>query len=183
MEIERRVIIEKAGKIVEHSGTEALTVTTLVQELNVSEAELSPIIIRDEDIFLMLFHELENELNKLVGEFTHKNHPPDIRLHGLFKRLYVLFKLKPYYLSLVFDNDLMGRDGQIKKSFSRIRNIAVIYLSKLINEGKRESTFKTKQSTKSLVEGILSSFRLLMRDEQLVNEMIRKLVALRIQKD
>lgn len=183
MEIDKRTIIEKAGKIIDHSGTEALSVTTLVQELNVSKKELSPLILKDEDIFLMLFHELERELNKLVDEFDHKNLPPDIRLHGLFKQLYVLFKLKPFYLSIVLDNNLMGRDDQIKKSFSQIRNTAMIYLSKLIDDGKREDTFKTKQSTKSLVEGILSSFRLLMSDEQLVNEMIRKMVALKHQKE
>ncbi|MDD2551336.1 MAG: hypothetical protein PHQ56_01815 [Dysgonamonadaceae bacterium] len=183
MEINKGIIIEKAGKIIDHFGTEALTVETLVQELNVSANELSHLIQKDEDIFLMLFHELEKELNQLVDEFAHKDLPPDIRLHGLFKRLYVLFKLKPYYLSIVFDDNLMVRDDRIEKSFSRIRNIAEIYLSQLIDEGKRVSTFKTKQSTRSLVEGILSSFRLLMMDEQLINAMIRKLVALGLEKD
>lgn len=183
MEIDKRTIIENAGKIIDQFGTEALTVTTLIQELNVSENELSHLIQKEEDVFLMLFHELEEELNKLVDEFAHKNLPPDIRLHGLFKRLYVLFKLKPYYLSIVFDDNLMVGDDRIEKSFLRIRTIAEMYLSKLINEGKKESIFETKQSTKSLVEGILSSFRLLMRDEQLINVMVRNLVALGHQKD
>ncbi len=183
MEIEKRTIIEKASKIVEHSGTEALTISTLVLELDVGEDELSDIIAKDEDIFLMLFHELENELHDLMGEFTDKNQPPDTRLHGLFKRLYILFKVKPFYLSIIFDDRLMSRNEQIKRSLARIRHSAVIYLCKIINEGKRANAFKTKQTTKSLVESILSSFRFLMRDEQLINEMIRKLVALRLQKD
>lgn len=183
MEIDKRTIIEKAGKIIDYSGTEALTVMTLVEELNVSKKDLSHLILKDEDIFLMLFHELEKELSQLVDEFAHKNLPPDTRLHGLFKQLYVLFKLKPFYLSIILDNNLMGRDDRIKKSFSQIRNTTVIYLSKLINDGKKEHLFKTEQSTKSLVESILSSFQLLMSDEQLVNEMIRKMVALKHQKD
>ncbi|MFA6360194.1 MAG: hypothetical protein WCX14_05720, partial [Dysgonamonadaceae bacterium] len=72
MEINKGIIIEKAGKIIDHFGTEALTVETLVQELNVSANELSHLIQKDEDIFLMLFHELEKELNQLVDEFAHK---------------------------------------------------------------------------------------------------------------
>ena len=183
MKIDKRTIIETVGKIIDHSGTEALTVRTLKRELNVSINELSHLIQKDEDIFLILFHELEKELNKLVDEFTHKNLPPDIKLQGLFKRLSVLFKLKPFFLAIVFDNNLMERDDQMKESFARIRNIAEIYLCKLIDEGKGDSTFKTKQSTQSLVDGILSSFQLLMRDEQIINEMIRKLVALRIEED
>ncbi|MGB3342773.1 MAG: hypothetical protein WBA61_02560 [Aequorivita sp.] len=183
MEIDKKTIIENAGKIIEHSGTEALTVTTLLQELNVSENELSHIIQKDEDIFLILFNGLEQELSKLVDEFTHKNLSPDIKLQELFKRLYTLFKLKPFFLSIVFDDNLMARHDQMKKSFARIRNIAEIYLCKLIDEGKADSTFKIKQSTQLLVDGILSSFQLLMKDEQIINEMIRKLVALRNKED
>lgn len=183
MKIDKTTIIETAGKIIDHSGTEALTIRTLIQELNVSENDLSHLIQKDEDIFLILFHELEKVLNKLVNEFTHKDLPPDIKLQGLFKRLSVLFKQKPFFLSIIFDNNLMERDDQIKMSFARIRDFAVVYLCKLIDEGKGDSTFKTKKYTQSLVEGILSSFQLLMRDEQIINEMIRKLVALRIEDD
>lgn len=183
MKIDNRTIIQAAGKIIDHSGTEALTVKALMRELSVSKNELSHLIQKDEDILLILYHELEKELSKLVDEFTHKNLPSDIKLQGLFKQLFVLFKLKPFFLSIVFDNNLMERDDQMKMSFVRIKNIAEVYLSKLIDEGKGEAIFKTKQSTQSLVEGILSSFQLLMRDEQIINEMIRKLVALRIEDD
>lgn len=183
MKINKKIIIGCAGNIIDLRGIESLTVTTLQHELNVSADELSHLIKRDEDIFLMLFHELEKELNKLVGEFTHKNLSPDIKLPGIFKQLYVLFKLKPYFLSIVFENDLMDRDNQIKDTFTRIKNSAENYLSKLIDEGKEKFIFKTEQPTQSLVKAILSSFRLLMMDEQLINPMIRKLVGLGLEED
>ncbi len=158
MKIKKEIIVEKAGEIVMRSGIESLTVSTIAQELDVAEDELSVYISKDNDIILLLFNDLEN-------------------------RLYAFFHQKPYYLELVFDPSLMERADSIRESFLRIKRLAGAYLSRLINEGKNAKVFTAKQSTKSLVDGILSSFRFLMKDEQLMNEMIRKFGALKLQKD
>lgn len=183
MKIKKRIIIEKAGEIVMRLGIESLTITTIAQELDVGKDELSVFISKDSDVFLLLFNELENELMDLLEEFAYKKHSPQLELQRLFTRLYAFFHQKPYYLELVFDECLMERADSIRESFLRIRRLAGAYLCRLINEGKKVKVFTTTQSTKLLVNGILSSFRLLMRDEQLMNEMIRKFGALKLQKD
>jgi len=164
-------------------GIESLTITTIAHELGVDEDELSVFISKDNDLFLLLFNDLENDLMDLLEEFADKRHSPQSELQRLFTRLYAFFYQNPYYLELVFDQSLMERDVSIRESFLRIRRLAAAYLCRLINEGKKAKVFTTTQSTKSLVNGILSSFRLLMRDEQLMNEMIRKFGALKLQKD
>jgi AcrR family transcriptional regulator len=183
MEAEKTAIIEKAGKIVEHSGTKALTIKNLARELKVSEQNLSSHLKNDEDIFLFLLQELEKEVNDLLGKFSQNKEHTQNRLEYLFKHLYVLFKHKPYYLSIIFDDPLIKENERIRKAILRIRKKAALFLCQLINQGKKENTFKSKQSTKSLVNGILSSFRLMMRDEELINEMVRKIVDLRLRKD
>ena len=183
MKIQKRIIIEKAGEVVMRFGIEFLTVKAIAQELDIGEDELSVFISKDSDVFLLLFNELENELMDLLEEFSDKKHSPQLELQRLFTRLYAFFHQKPYYLELVFDQGLMERADSIRESFLRIKRLAAAYLCRLINEGKKAKVFTTTQSTKSLVDGILSSFRQLMRDEQLMNEMIRKFGALKLQKE
>ena len=183
MEIKETAIIESAGKIIQQYGLKALTLNNLAMEMEVSENLLIDHFKKDKNIYLMLLLGLETELNKLVREIADKNQSPDIELQVLFNRLYVLFRQRPYYLSIIFDDDLTERDEGVNKSFSRIKTIAEDYLSKLINEGKKVKTFKTKQSTKTLVDSILSSFRFFMMDEQLINEKIRELKMLKTLKD
>ena len=183
METEKIAIIEKAGKIVEHSGTKALTKKNLARALEVSEQHLSSLIKNDEDIFLLIIQELEHDVKDFMGQFSQDKVPTENRLEDLFKHLYGLFKRKPYYLSIIFDDPLIKESQPIRNAILRIRKEAALFLCQLINKGKKDHTFKTKQSTKSLVNGILSGFRLLMRDEELINEMVRKLMALRLQKD
>jgi glycine cleavage system protein P-like pyridoxal-binding family len=66
-------------------------------------------------------------------------------------------------------------------SIQRIINIAETYLSTIIDAGKTAHTFKTRVSTKLLVNKILSRFRIFMKDEQLVHEMILELKNLKNQ--
>ena len=117
MKIKKRIIIEKAGEIVMRLGIESLTITTIAQELDVGEGELSVYISKDNDIFLLLFNELENELMDLLEEFSDKKHSPQLELQRLFTRLYAFFHQKPYYLELVFDERLMERADSIRESF------------------------------------------------------------------
>lgn len=183
MEIERKIIVEKAGDIMMRLGIASLTVTAIAQELNVEVSELPDFIENSNDVFLLLFNELENDLKNLLDAYADKKHPPQLELQRLFTALYAFFHQKPYYLELVFDQNLLERSDSIRETFSRIKILASAHLCRLINEGKATQVFTTKQSAKSLVNGILSSFRLLMRDEQLMNEMIRKYVALKFQKE
>jgi hypothetical protein len=64
-----------------------------------------------------------------------------------------------------------------------IKRVAEDYLTGVINNGKKQNTFNTIAPTKFLVNKILSGFRLFMKDEQRVNEMILELKKLKTIKD
>ncbi len=183
METIRFEIIKKAGEIIMTSGIEALTINNLATKMDVDENKLYNQFTKDDEIVLAILTGFEFELNEIGQQIAKKGELPGTELKLLFKMLYFLFLQKPYYLFIIFDKSLLERDNKIKKSFLRIKNIAETYLSSIINKGKEENTFKTKLSTKSLVSKILLNFRLFMKDEQLLNELIVELKQLRTFED
>jgi AcrR family transcriptional regulator len=183
METQKNEIIEKAAKIIMNSGVQELTIHNLADKLNVEESQLYKQLTKDDDILLMLLLGFETDINEFRSEFVQATETPEAELKILFKKLYFLFLQKPYYLDIIFDKNLEKRDESIRNSILRIRNTAENYLSSIINKGKKENTFKTKESTKILVGKILSGFRLYMKDEQRIHEMILELKTLRTLKD
>lgn len=183
MESKKAEIIETAAHIIMNSGIGALTIQNLYDELDLEETRLDNRLVKDDDILLMLLSEFEADINELVLEYANNGVSPETELELLFKGLYFLFQQKPYYLAIIFDKSLIKRDDRIKKSFLRISNTAENYLTTIIDAGRNENLFKNKQSSKLLVSKILSSFRLLMKDEQLVNEMKLDIKTLRTLND
>lgn len=183
MEIKKTEIIEKATQIIINKGLEALTISNLANELKIDKKGLNHLFVKDDDILLMLFECFENELKEFIQELSNNSETPEKEFKSLFKILYNLFLQKPYYLSIIFDTSLMNRDKSIKMSILQIKNIAENYLTTLIDTGKQNNTFKTKVPTKLLVGKMLSEFRMLMQDEQYVNEMIMGLKSLKKSKD
>jgi hypothetical protein len=183
MEIEKSTIVEKATHIIMATGLNSLTIHNLATELHVKESQLYNQLTSDDDILLILLYGFETYLNKLVPDFVSYSKPPDAKLELLFKKLHLYFIQNPFYLAIIFDKRIKERDESIKKSFLRIKNIAENCLSSIIDEGKEQNIFKTKVSTSLLAGKILSSFRIFMKDEQLVNEMILELKTLRTLND
>ncbi|GAB1451384.1 hypothetical protein MASR2M47_14400 [Draconibacterium sp.] len=179
MEPKKTEIIEKAAKIIQDTGLEGLTVSNLATELEINESQLYKHLTKDDDIVLILLLGFETDIIQAVNELANNVHSPETELKLLFKRIYLLFLQKPYYLSIIFDKNLKERDESIKKSFVRIRNVAESYLTLIIDKGKSEYTFKTNVPTRILVDQMLSSFRILMKDEQSMNEMVLQLKTLR----
>ncbi|MCF8379491.1 MAG: hypothetical protein K9H49_07940 [Bacteroidales bacterium] len=183
MPINEKNIIEAAGRIIDNSGLSALSIKNLSLSLGIDDTMLAPYIAKDEDIYSILFDGLEEELNDLVNEIFNLDPEPEQALQLLFKRLFVLFREKAFYLSIIFGESHMENNIVFQKSVVRIKRIAEAYLFRLIEEGKNEKTFKTEKPTKALVNSILTGFRLFMKDEQKINNMIRELKTLRKVKD
>ncbi len=179
MKPKKTEIIEKAARIILDTGLETLTVSNLATELEINESQLYRQLTKDDDIVLILLLGFETDIIQAVKELANIVHSPETKLKLLFKRIYLLFLQKPYYLSIIFDKNLKERDESIKKSFARIKNVAESYLTLIIDKGKNEYIFKTKVPARILVDQILSSFRILMQDEQRVNEMVLELKTLR----
>lgn len=180
METNKSAIIDKAARIILNTGLVELTIHNLAKEMKLEKNQLNNQLIKDDDIILILLLAFETDIIEFVKETETKNVNPESELKLLFKGLYFLFLQKPYYLSLIFDKSLMSRDESIKHSVLRIRIIAEDYLTRIIDKGKQQNNFKTNEPTKFLVNKILSGFRLFMKDEQRMNEMILELKTLRI---
>ena len=183
METKNSTIIDKAARIIMNTGLEALTIHNLAKELKVEKIQLYNQLLKDDDIILILLLAFETDIIEFVKETESKKVNPESELKLLFKGLYFLFLQKPYYLSLIFDKSLMSRDESIKHSILRIKRIAEEYLTRIIDNGKKQNYFKTNEPTKFLVNKILSGFRLFMKDEQRLNEMMLELKTLKFIND
>jgi hypothetical protein len=124
---------------------------------------------------LLTLNDFEKELKAAIQLLEQSSEAPEVALKLLFQKLYVLLLNKPYYRAIIFDEELVKGDDKIYWAMLRIKAIAETYLSNIINKGKMEQTFRNQESTNSLVGKILAGFRLFMKDEQLVDEMIDKL--------
>jgi len=183
MEFKMNEIIEKAAQVIMNAGVEHLTIANLANELIIDKKELYHLFSNDDDILLMMFDHFEKELNEFIHELSDHNEPPEKEFKTFFKSLYNVFLQKPYYLSIIFDKGLKKSDEEIKNSIFRMKDIVEQYLIKLINAGKQNHTFKTKIPTRVLAGKMLVEFRMLMRDEQYLNEMILQMETLKKLKD
>ncbi|MFO7829734.1 MAG: hypothetical protein R6V23_14010 [Bacteroidales bacterium] len=183
MEFKMNEITEKAAQIIMNSGVEHLTIHHLANELIIDKKELYHLFSNDDDILLMMFNGFENDLKEFIYELSNNGEAPEKEFKSFFKSLYNVFLQKPYYLSIIFDKGLKKRDERIKNSIFRMKDIVENYLTKLIDTGKKNNTFKTKLPTKVLEGKMLVEFRMLMRDEQYLNEMILQMETLKKSKD
>lgn len=178
METENLIIIKKAKDIITNEGISALSIQYLAIELNIDEEQLYHQFGSDEGIIQSILNDFEKDINEYVNQFSNSLEPAETELKLLFKRLYFIFLQNPFYLSIILDSTLINRNDEIRKSMFRIRMMALNYLETIINKGKMENTFKTKIPTKAIVTRLLSEFRLFMKDEQLLNEMVLELKTL-----
>ncbi len=183
MKTSNTTIVNKAAGILLNRGLEALTVQNLSKELRVKESQLHNQLTKDEDIILMLLYAFEADFNEFVKEMKTQKVNPETELKILFKGLYFMFLQKPHYLSLVFDKRLTKRDDRVKQTIFRIKSVAEVNLADIINYGKKQNTFKTNEPTEFLVRKILAGFRLFMKDEKRLNDMVLELKTLKIISD
>jgi len=172
MELLKIDLVEVAGKIINESGTSALTVDNLSVKMGIDPKELLVFFKQDNDILTMMLLSLENEMQQLFQFALTKKQLPEEEINCLFKMLYKLFDLKPYYLSIIFDAELMKQDTGIKNILVRIRKAAEFCLLQLVNQGKQQKTFNIGTKTSALVNKILVSFRMLMKDQWLSHKMV-----------
>jgi len=179
MHIKKENIVEAAGKIIIKSGINALSIEELAKELRITEDKLSPYFKKRDDILVLILTNLENEINELIIDPSTRSWSPDNKLQYLFRNLHKLFNKKPYYLTIIFTTELTENDENLQRLLLKIKAIAKIHLSQIINQGKKEHNFKTNQTTRNLVHYILGSFRDLMNEYRTINKMTKDIEKLR----
>ena len=173
MELRKKNIIEAAGRIILESGIKALSIEELALRTGNRKAELSTYFKKDNDVLIMMLISLDNEIKQLINDVVTRKQSPEEELQNLFKHLHDLFNRKPYYLSIIFSTELMEKDSDMHDILLRIKTAAEIYLFQVITLGKEKKIFITEITTRSLANNILLSFRLLMREQLVSNNLVR----------
>jgi AcrR family transcriptional regulator len=183
MELKNTDMVEAAGRIINRSGTDALSIEELSREMGVDQHQLSPYFRNNDDILIMVLQSLEKDIKELVSDSLSLNGASEKELETLFGRLNNLFGLKPYYLSIIFSTESAERIPAIQEIMLRIKSIAKTYLMQVINHAKNEKMHKTKGATESMATNILDSFRLFMNEQRVIDKMVRDIEILKNTQD
>jgi len=183
MELRNTDMVEAAGRIIIRSGTDALSIEELSHEMGGDYHPLSSFFKNNADIVVMVLESLEKEIKQLLSDSLHLEGASDKELQNLFESLNNLFGLKPYYLSIVFSKELAEKNPAIQEIMLRIKSAAKIHLMHIINHGNNQKEHKTIQTTASLANKILGSFRLFMNEQRVINRMVRDIEILKNTQD
>lgn len=183
MESRKTDMIETAGRIILESGINALTIEELAIRMEIPHSELSIYFEKDNDILKIMLYSLDKEIQQLINAVVARLQSPEEELQNLFKNLYELFNRKPYYLSLIFSTELTEKDSEMHDILLKIKTAAEMYLFQVITNGKKKKIYKTEISSRSLVNRILVSFRLLMNEQLVSINLVRSLKILRSRND
>ena len=175
MELTKKELGYSAGVIINKAGTDALTINNLAVEMGLDPVVLSAFFTQDKDILTMMLLSLEDEIRQLIHSDLTKTQLPEEEINSLFKNLYKLFDQKPQYLSVIFAAEVMKQETGMQNILARIRSAAEFCLLQLVNQGKQIKTFNTGTKTSALVNKILVSFRVLMKDQWLSHKMVMDL--------
>ena len=179
METIKADIVEAAGKIVTEAGIDFLTTENLAAKMGVDYQTLHNHFKNDAGILNFLLISLKQEIKILIKDAESSKKSPDDELELLFESMFSLFIKKPYYLSLVISVEEGNMGNRTKTRLKSIKKIISIYLTQIIDKGKKEETFKTRQSPNTLVDNILGSFRSFMNQENMMNKLVNDLKMIR----
>ena len=176
-------MVEAAGRIINRSGTNALSIEELSLEMGVDQNQLSPYFKHNDDILIMILQSLEEDIKELVSDSISLSGASEKDIETLFGTLNNLFGLKPYYLAIIFSTELTERIPVIQEIMLRIKSIAKIYLIQVINHEKSEKVHKTKQKSRAMANNILGSFRQFMNEQRVIDKMVRDIEILKNTQD
>jgi len=148
-------IVGAAERIIVQQGIEELNLNSLVNDPELKEMDISVVLKKEEDIYILLIDSLDKDIELLLSNSIPGSITPEIELELLFKRAFDLFQKKSWYLSVLFYNSIFEYNERIDQAIKKIKIKVVDYLSRLINRGKKENVFVTTEDTQTLVKDIL----------------------------
>lgn len=179
MELRNTDMVEAAGRIINRSGINALSIEEMSREMGTAQDTLLFYFKKDDDILILLLRRLENEIKQFVSDANTRDLSSEEELQTLFETLIDLFGQKPYYLSIIFSTELSDKDSAIQEILQRIKTTAKIHLVKIIHHGKKDKNLQTKKTSKHLANNILGSFRALMNEQRVIDNMVRDIEILK----
>jgi AcrR family transcriptional regulator len=85
MELRKTDMIEAAGRIINQSGTDALSIEELSREMGVDQYQLSSYFRNNDDILIMVLQSLENEIIQFVSDVKTRDLSSEEELHACLK--------------------------------------------------------------------------------------------------
>lgn len=172
-------IVQKTEEIMVKSGPNKLTLENIAFELEVDETLLLEKFGPVDKYILLVLEDFSKDLLDCFKTIQACNETPETELKLFFQKIYTLLLNKPFYRFILFNKDWVKGNERIQSAIFEIKSSAENFLSTIINDGKKTDIFKNQESTKSLASKILAGFRLFMKDEQLMDEMILELKTLK----
>lgn len=179
MKLIKTEIEEAAAKIISESGLDALTTEELAKKMEIDQEILYIYFKNNADILIFMLLNLEHEIRLLINNLATSEVSSEKELRLLFENIYKLFEQKPYYLSIIFNFEGNEKDSRGHEILIRVKSSIDKHLIKIINKGKEEAVFKTRQTPGTLVNNILGSFRSFMSQQNIINKMIKDLKKIR----
>lgn len=179
MELLKSNIVGVAGKIIQKYGIKSLTVEELGREIEIDNSLLNPYFKNYDDILLLIILDLENEIKQLINDPLTSVESPEEEFQLIFENIHKLLENKPYYLSVIFFTETTEKNSELQNALLRIKLSVRTFLLEIIDDGKRETVFKTKLTSKALVNNILGSFRSFMNEQRITARMVKDLEILK----
>jgi len=183
MDFKTTDIFEVAGKIIIESGTDTLSIEELAVKMGINISLLDSYFQKDDDILMLILKSLEDNINQLIIKTRTVDRSPEEDIQLLFQNMHDLLELKPYYLPVIFSTELKEKSSELQVVLLRIKLSVRTYLLEVINQGKKETVFKTRLTSRTLVTNILGSFRSFMNEQRMVNKMVKDLEILKVIND
>lgn len=68
MELKTTDMVAAAGKIINESGINSLSIEELAREMKIDHSLLNPYLKKDDDILMLILLSLENEIKQLIKD-------------------------------------------------------------------------------------------------------------------
>jgi hypothetical protein len=182
MEIKTTAIVEAAGRIIQESGINSLSIEKLAGVMKTDPCLLKTCVSDNDEILLILLQSLDNEIKRMRSNALSGSSSPSDELQLLFESLYKFFNENPHYLTIIFSTETGNKNTGTEAVLSAIKTEIRSYLSQLIKRGKKDKVFRNKQTVRFLVNNILGSFRMFMNEQWIIKKMVKELEILKNEK-
>lgn len=173
MELNERIILDAAGKIIDNQSINALSCESLSIELRSQLPELKAYFPDKNAIILFMLNQLKEDIVIIIQNDRELPQTPKQAFNRMFISLDYLFEAKSYYLPVIFYAEANSSGKGTEIALDEVKKVAQKALELIIERGKDSQDFKIKQASEALVESILGSFRNYVAEKQ-VDRKIRE---------
>jgi len=173
MELNEKMILDAAGKIIDNHSINELNPERLSNELRPQLSKIADYFPDKNAIILFMLKQLREEIINTIHDEKEQQQTPAQAFSRMFTSLDKLFEAKSYYLPVIYYAESTHSQKEIKIALDEVKLAAQKALELILERGKESKDFQIKQASEALIENILSSFRNFVAEKQ-VDRRIRE---------